>query len=101
MIDPIERLIDFSPTKSPYDPRHMIQGYIDPLSNQWISGFFDKDSFTETLAGWAKTVVCGRARLGGIPVGVIAVETRTVEQITPADPAIIDSHENIIQQVFF
>lgn len=23
----------------------------------WLSGFFDKDSFTETLAGWAKTVV--------------------------------------------
>ena len=28
----------------------------------WLSGFFDKDSFVETLDGWAKTVVCGRAR---------------------------------------
>jgi acetyl-CoA carboxylase carboxyltransferase component len=36
---------------------------------------------------WAQTVVCGRARLGGIPVGVIAVETRTVEVNLPADPA--------------
>jgi len=29
----------------------------------------------------------GRARLGGIPVGVIAVETRTIERVVPADPA--------------
>ncbi len=41
----------------------------------------------------------GRARLGGIPMGVIAVETRTVEQVTPADPAVSDSREYIKQQV--
>jgi acetyl-CoA carboxylase/biotin carboxylase 1 len=29
----------------------------------------------------------GRARLGGIPMGVIAVETRTIERVVPADPA--------------
>jgi acetyl-CoA carboxylase/biotin carboxylase 1 len=50
------------------------------------------------LAGWAKTVICGRARLGGIPMGVIAVETRTVEYIAPADPASDDSHELIVSQ---
>ena len=60
-IDPIDRAIDFMPSKSPYDPRHMLAGHVDG-SNQWISGFFDKDSFTETLAGWGKTVVVGRAR---------------------------------------
>ena len=38
-------------------------------------------------------MVCGRARLGGIPLGVIAVETRTVEHINPADPANQDSRE--------
>lgn len=37
---------------------------------------FDKNSWTESQAGWARTVVTGRARLGGIPVGVIAVETQ-------------------------
>lgn len=31
--------------------------------------------------------MCGRARLGGIPCGVVAVETRTVEWVVPADPA--------------
>ena len=28
----------------------------------WLNGFFDRGSFVETLDGWAKTVVCGRAR---------------------------------------
>lgn len=44
---------------------------------------------------WAKTVVTGRARLGGIPVGVIAVETRTVEFTIPADPANLDSESKV------
>lgn len=50
------------------------------------------------MCGWAKTVVCGRARLGGIPCGVIAVETRTVELEIPADPASLDSEARITQQ---
>lgn len=44
---------------------------------------------------WAQTVVCGRARLGGIPVGVIAVETRTVEVNLPADPANLSSEAKV------
>jgi acetyl-CoA carboxylase/biotin carboxylase 1 len=43
-------------------------------------------------------VVCGRARLGGIPVGVICAETRIVERVTPADPANLASHESVSQQ---
>jgi acetyl-CoA carboxylase carboxyltransferase component len=42
----------------------------------WESGLFDRNSWTEAQAGWARTVVTGRARLNGIPVGVIAVETQ-------------------------
>jgi len=127
-VDPVDRLIDFVPTKSPYDPRHMLAGMdhnsVAPptstasaaaasaeagsgLANgstssssalESATGFFDRGSFTETLAGWGKTVVCGRARLGGIPVGVISVETRTVELILPADPAAADSTETLVQQ---
>ena len=67
-------------------------------SGEWKSGLFDRNSFMETLSGWAKTVCCGRATLGGIPVGVIAVETRTVSCIIPADPACLDSQEQVIQQ---
>ena len=49
------------------------------LSEKWECGFFDQDSFIETLSNWAMTVVAGWARLGGIPCRVIAVETRSVE----------------------
>lgn len=45
------------------------------------------------MDGWAKTVVTGRARLGGVPVGVVAVETRSVAVETPADPADLLSEE--------
>lgn len=63
--------------------------------NEWENGFFDRDSWSEIMAPWAKTVVTGRARLGGIPVGVIAVETRTVEVEMPADPANLDSEAKV------
>lgn len=61
----------------------------------WESGFFDRGSWDEIMQGWALTVVTGRARLGGIPVGVIAVETRTVELQLPADPANPDSEAKV------
>lgn len=34
-------------------------------------------------------------RLGGIPLGVISVETRTVELAIPADPANLDSEAKV------
>ncbi len=49
-------------------------------------------------AGWARTVITGRARLGGTPVGVIAVETSTVILSVPADPGMPDSSERVIPQ---
>uniref|UniRef100_A0A8C3P578 Acetyl-CoA carboxylase beta n=1 Tax=Cyanoderma ruficeps TaxID=181631 RepID=A0A8C3P578_9PASS len=97
--DPIEREIDFVPSKVPYDPRWMLAGRPHPtLKGTWQSGFFDQGSFMEIMKPWAQTVVVGRARLGGLPVGVIAVETRTVEVTIPADPANLDSEAKIIQQ---
>ena len=86
----------FPPQKQPYDVRWLISGKDD--EEGYLSGLFDKDSFQEALGGWAKTVVVGRARLGGIPMGVIAVETRSVENVTPADPANPDSTEMITQE---
>ncbi len=86
------------PQKQAYDVRWMIAGRtVDPENpdGAFEPGLFDRDSFVETLGGWARTVVVGRARLGGIPMGVIAVETRSVENITPADPANPDSIEQI------
>ena len=64
----------------------------------FLRGFFDVDSFDEILGAWARTVVTGRARLGGIPVGCVAVETRPVEVQVPADPANPDSEAKIVSQ---
>lgn len=70
--------------------------------NEWESGFFDRGSWSEIMQPWAQTVVTGRARLGGIPVGVIAVETRTVELNLPADPANFDSEAKVsISEKYF
>lgn len=86
----------YPPNKAAYDVRHLIAGKED--EEGFLSGLFDRDSFEEALGGWAKTVVVGRARLGGIPVGVIGVETRSVENVTPADPANPDSIEQVTSE---
>ncbi|KAL5612714.1 hypothetical protein BROUX41_004198 [Berkeleyomyces rouxiae] len=100
--DPWDRDVIYTPPqKQPYDVRWMIAGrHEDPDSpdSTFEPGLFDKDSFVEALGGWARTVVIGRARLGGIPVGVIGVETRTVENITPADAANPDSIEQVANE---
>ncbi len=90
--DPVDRDVVFRPTPTPYDPRLMLAGTSDK------PGFFDEGSFKEYLAGWGKSVVVGRGRLGGIPMGAIAVETRLVEQVVPADPADPNSREAILPQ---
>lgn len=86
----------YPPQKQPYDVRWLIAGKQD--DDGFASGLFDKNSFEEALGGWARTVVVGRARLGGIPVGVIGVETRSVENVTPADPANPDSIEQVTNE---
>ncbi|XP_065833896.1 acetyl-CoA carboxylase-like isoform X2 [Oscarella lobularis] len=97
--DPVDREINFAPSKASYDPRWMLEGRQDPNdSSVWLSGFFDRGTFVETLRPWAQSVLCGRARLGGIPVGVIAVETRSVECVVPADPANLDSESQVLTQ---
>lgn len=107
-IDPWDRVIDYLPIKGAYDPRWLLAGKQEnvedsnlPTGNKearFLSGFFDKGSFQETLSGWAQTVVVGRARLGGIPMGCIAVETRTIEKVIPADPANPSSVEQKIME---
>jgi acetyl-CoA carboxylase/biotin carboxylase 1 len=84
------------PQKNPYDVRWLIAGKED--EEGFLPGLFDKGSFQETLSGWARTVVVGRARLGGIPVGIIGVETRSIENVTPADPANPDSTEQVTHE---
>nr|XP_004227021.2 LOW QUALITY PROTEIN: acetyl-CoA carboxylase-like [Ciona intestinalis] len=96
--DPIDREISFKPTRTSYDPRWMLAGCNDADTDTWRSGFFDRGSFDEILSGWANTVIVGRARLGGVPVGVVAVETRSIAVDVPADPADIESEEKTLHR---
>jgi acetyl-CoA carboxylase/biotin carboxylase 1 len=73
--DTIHRPVGFTPANAPHDPREMLHH------------FFDRGSFMEVMTDWGKSVVTGRARLGGLPIGAVAVETRTSEKTVPADPA--------------
>jgi hypothetical protein len=62
-------------------------------SSSWFSGFCDKGSFFEVLSGWGKSVIVGRGRLGGIPIGLILTENRTTSKVSPPDPANTQSTE--------
>ncbi|CAN6604237.1 acetyl-CoA carboxylase [Trichomonascus vanleenenianus] len=96
--DKWDRDVEFQPVRQEaYDVRWLIGGRTTD-DGEYEAGLFDKDSFQETLSGWAKGVVVGRARLGGIPFGVIGVETRLVENLFPADPANPDSTEMMVQE---
>mmetsp|Transcript_32468 Transcript_32468/g.74377 ORF Transcript_32468/g.74377 Transcript_32468/m.74377 type:complete len:2019 (-) Transcript_32468:454-6510(-) len=86
IVDPVDRKVEVYPLPgTPYDPRMLLCG--DGVK----SGLLDKGSFVETLPDWAKTVVTGRGRLGGMPVGVIITENRLVEKSVLADPANLES----------
>jgi acetyl-CoA carboxylase/biotin carboxylase 1 len=93
--DPVDRDVGYMPMDQD-DPKLMIDG--KEFKGNWESGFFDRGSFTETLSQWAKGIVVGRARLGGIPVGVIVVNTQTTTKIVPPDPANEESNESKMQR---
>ena len=96
----VERAVQAKPpADGPYDPRTLLAGCPAPGGEeQWLPGFFDAGSWSECLDGWARTVISGRARLGGIPCGVILPEVRSVTSTTPADPATPASQETQVQQ---
>ena len=90
IVDPIERTVDVYPLAgTPYDPRDLLCGVA--TDGEWTSGLLDRGSFVETLPDWAKTVVTGRGRLGGMPVGVIITENRARDKDILADPANMES----------
>ena len=100
-VDVLDRPVTCIPLKgATYDPRLLLCGVPaeEGEDENALLGFCDKGSFVETLAGWAKTVVVGRGRLGGYPIGVIVTENRTAEATKPADPADVTSQEKMVQQ---
>ncbi|KPA74560.1 putative mitochondrial acetyl-CoA carboxylase [Leptomonas pyrrhocoris] len=91
--DPVDRDVTFCPVpNTPYDPRFLVTGLLGQ------TGLFDRGSWMETLEGWARTVVAGRATLGGVPCGVVLVETRLTKKFDPADPADPTSTSSFLTQ---
>lgn len=83
--DPERKVGYMPPFEDPYDPRLLVTGTTQE------SGLLDKGSWIETLSDWARSVVVGRGRIGGIPLGIVLVETRTMHKQLPADPAAPDT----------
>merc|ERR1712147_469608 len=72
IVDPVERDVSYgadAPPGAKLNPRAAIEGGRDSPGDEWAPGLFDKDSWTELQSGWARTVITGLARLGGLPVG--------------------------------
>ncbi len=87
--DDVERDVSYHPPREEaYDPRLLVNGCKsgDGKSGH-LDGLLDRNSFVEYQSMWARGVVVGRGRLGGLPVAVLLVETRTTETLIPADPA--------------
>nr|XP_027202842.1 acetyl-CoA carboxylase-like [Dermatophagoides pteronyssinus] len=85
--DPINRPVRYTPSSLTNDPRYLLTGCTDS-KGFWLSGILDKGSFIETLERYGKSVIAGRGRIGGLPLGVICVETRVTYNCIPADPAL-------------
>eukprot|EP00850_Spirogloea_muscicola_P021958 SM000269S09913 [mRNA] locus=s269:25943:40084:- [translate_table: standard] len=100
MADPTSRAVEYVPDTT-CNPRAAIGGTTAPGrsgDSSWLGGIFDCGSFRECLEGWGQTVVTGRARLGGVPIGVVAVETHTVVCKIPADPGQPQTGEREVSQ---
>lgn len=82
--DPISRKVEIGLEQIQADPRSMLSGA------DGKRGILDSGSWTEYLEAWAKSVIIGRGSIGGIPVGVICTESRSVESSVPSDPGKLD-----------
>ncbi len=60
--DPVDREVEFRPTKAPYDPRWMLAGRPNPNNlDVWQSGFFDRHSWHEVR--WSGVRILGLKRV--------------------------------------
>lgn len=96
--DPVNRPVEYVPDgAAKFDVRAAIAGEPNP-DGGWLAGLCDRGSWVESQQGWARTVIAGRARLGGQPIAILGVEVDTVLLSVPADPGALDSTEQVIPQ---
>ena len=86
MVDPVQRALKGAPADGAALPPRLALCGGAAADGGHVAGLFDAGSWMEVQPNWAKTVITGQARLGGIPVGVIAVEVDTVNNEIPVDP---------------
>lgn len=80
LADPVDRLVEVEAEQIQADPRAILTGA------DGKQGLLDKGTWTEYLESWARSVIIGRGNLGGIPIGVICTESRSIETQVPSDP---------------
>lgn len=71
----------FIPTSSNYKMEKMIESILD------------YDSFFETMSNWAGSVITGRGKIDGMPIGILATNTNPSKQKVPVDPGEPNSSE--------
>lgn len=59
-------------------------GYM--VNDDFVHGFFDRDTICESSSTWANSIIVGRAKLGGVSMGFIAVDSETKETYRKPDP---------------
>lgn len=95
--DPSRPIAYQPPRDAPYDPRLLVTG-LATEDGLFLGGLLDRGSFIEYQRDWARSVVVGRGRIGGLAVAVLLVETRTTQTSIPADPAAPSSESTLVTQ---
>lgn len=89
-IEYCKKLLDIIIQKTiPINNSSLINQIID--NNSFINQIIDNNSFIETMESYAKTVITGRARIGGKSFGLIYNINNIVDKYTPCDPGNINS----------
>jgi acetyl-CoA carboxylase carboxyltransferase component/biotin carboxyl carrier protein len=63
-----------------------------------INAVVDEGSFMELQKDWAKSMVVGRGRVGGIPIGILANNPEMTQKQIPVDPGNLESALQTLNQ---
>ena len=63
-----------------------------------INSVLDQDSFMELQNDWAKSMIIGRGRIRGKPIGILANNTEATQKSIPVDPGDLESALKTVNQ---